>query len=134
MVFTLENWQESQSLPKKNGGEIRASLGAKLVYARLRLENDGKKSIDIYCRFDFGSALVDKEDRKFDRLPNHYDVAGNIGCNDNLQPGFGTVETIVFEMPSKFEPARLVFWDPNDTVGENKDSFGQINAAVYRLK
>lgn len=134
LIFTLESWSESVSLPKRRGGEIRAKEGAKFVAARIKFQNDGKASADIHCSFDLGSALFDKDGRKFDHIKSLYEIEGNTGCNDNIQPGFGSRETIAFELPESFKPDYLMFWDPNDVLGENKDSFGERTAVRFRLK
>ena len=134
LIFTLESWSEALSLPKRRGGEIRAKEGAKFVVARIKFQNDGRTSVDIHCNFHLGSALFDKEGRKFDHIKSLYDIEGNTGCNDNIQPGFGSRETIAFELPETAKPDYLMFWDPQDVYGENKDSFGEKTAIRFRLK
>lgn len=134
LIFTLESWSESLSLPKRRGGEIRAKEGAKFVVARINFQNDGRKSVDIHCNFHLGSALFDKEARKFDHIQSLYNIEGNTGCNDNIQPGFGSHETIAFELPETAKPDYLMFWDPQDVYKENNDSFGEKTAIRFRLK
>jgi len=134
LIFSLESWSESLSIPKRRGGEIRAKEGAKFVVAKIKFQNNRMASVDIYCRFHLGSALFDKDNRKFDHIKSLYDIEGNTGCNDNIQPGFSSSETIAFELPEAFKPDYLMFWDPQDVIGENKDSFGERTSIRFRLK
>lgn len=134
LIFTLENWSESVSLQKRREGEIRAKEGAKFIVARIKFQNDGKTSVDIHCSFDLGSSLFDKDGRKFDHIKALYNIEGNTECNDHIQPGFGSHETIAFELPESFKADYLMFWDPNEIVGKDKDSFGKSTAVQFRLK
>lgn len=134
LIFTLESWSESNSLSRRRGGEIRAKEGAKFVVARIKFQNDRKESVDIHCNFHLGSVLFDKDARKFDHIQSLYNIQGNTGCNDNIQPGFGSRETIAFELPETFKPDYVMFWDPQDSNDEGKDSFGEKTAIRFRLQ
>jgi hypothetical protein len=134
LIFTLESWSESHSLPKQRGGLIQAKEGGKFAVTRIKFKNGGKASVDIYCKFDLGAVLLDKDGRKFDHIRSLYQVEGNTGCNDNIQPGFSSSETIAFELPTQFKPDYVVFWDPNEISGDGKDSFGEQSSVRFKLR
>ena len=134
LVFTLESWGESEFVPQRGGDQIRAKDGAKFVWAKISFQNQSMASVDIHCNFHLGSALYDREGRKFDHMRGLYRIDGNTGCNDNIQPGFGSRETIVFEMPAQFKPDYVMFWDPQERIGQDRDSFGERSAIRFRLQ
>lgn len=134
LVFTLESWSESQAIPKRSGGAIQSKEGGKFVVVRLKFQNDGKESADIHCNFHMGSKLFDSDGRKFDHIKSLYEIEGNTRCNDSIQPGFGSRETIAFELPTSFKPNYVMFWDPREIDGERQDSFGEKSALRFKLE
>ena len=134
LIFTLESWSESQTLTNRQGGKRRIKEGAKFVVARIKFLNDRRESVDIHCNFHLGKALFDKKGRKFDGIESLYDIAGNTHCNENIQPGFSSSEAIAFEMPEKFQPEYVKFWDPQDVIGDTKNPFGEKTAVYFRLQ
>jgi hypothetical protein len=133
-VFTLRHVALVSSLPRK----VSYVLGdkpllprprAKLVVAYVDFLNDRKASVDIYCAFHLGSALYDSDGRRFDHVPSLYEIVGNTGCNERIQPGFGSSEAIAFEIPEGATPVTVVFWDPQ----EADDALGKISVVRFTL-
>ncbi len=139
-IYVLKEWREATSIPHRRGGEVVAPEGGKFIVATISFLNDGLESVDIYCSFDFGRVLFDTRGRQFDdtqraEIIAMYDIAGNTGCNDMMQPGFGSEEeTIAFMIPEDAVPDYIMFWDPNEQISERKDSFGEVSAVRYLLE
>lgn len=135
LVVTLESWGESQSLPMRRGETIQAKEGAKFVWVKIKFQNDGKESVDIHCNYHLGSALFDKERRKFDSIGTRYLIDGNTECNENIQPGFSSHETFAFEIPAKFTPDYVKFWDTRENLGGGQiDSSGEKSSIQLKLQ
>ncbi len=139
-VYVLTDWIETSTIQLRRDGQVEAPAGAKFIVATVDFFNDGLESVDIYCSFDFGYSLFDTQGRQFDHtgradIVEMYDIAGNVGCNDNLQPGFGALaQTLAFMLPVDAVPEYLKLWDPNDPNNEERDAFGEISAILYRLE
>ena len=56
-------------------------------------------------------------------------ILGNTGCNERIQPGFGSSEAIAFEIPEGATPVAVVFWDPQ----EADDPMGKISLVRFTL-
>jgi|GEM_PF-5414435 len=133
-VFTLRHVAIVSSLPRKVsyvlGDEpLFPRRGGKLVVAYVDFLNDRKESVDIYCDFHLGTALYDSDGRRFDHVPALYEIVGNTGCNERIQPGFGSSEAIAFEIPAGATPVAVVFWDPQ----EADDAMGKISLVRFTL-
>ncbi len=113
-----------------NAQDLRVGMtGSKLVLAYVDFLNDRKESVDIYCDFHLGTALYDSDGRKFDHVRSLYEIVGNTGCNERIQPGFGSSEAIAFEIPEGATPVAVVFWDPQ----EADDPMGKISLVRFTL-
>lgn len=137
LSFTLTGTRIADSVPRKKyeGPPLGARQGAKLVVADIEFLNDGQESVDIHCAFDLGSALHDAQDRQFDHVESLYEIEGNTDCNEYIQPGFRSTETIVFEIPADAEPAVVRLWDPNEGGGAfGDDAFGEQTSVVYDIR
>jgi len=133
-VFTLRHVAIVSSLPRKvsyvlGDKPLLPRRGAKLVVAYVDFLNDRKESVDIYCDFHLGTALYDSDGRKFDHVRSLYEIVGNTGCNERIQPGFGSSEAIAFEIPEGATPVAVVFWDPQ----EADDPMGKISLVRFTL-
>lgn len=134
LTFVLQEWGQADSLPSSWSGVLQPREGGKFVWVKIKFENNSMQSVDIHCSFDLGSKLFDKSGRKFDHIDSMYKISGNTGCNDNIQPGFGSTETIAFEMPVKFQPSYVMIWDPNEPMDKRTDSFGERSAVYFKLQ
>ncbi len=137
-IYIVSSWQETPSIPLRYGGLATPPEGGKFIVVTVDIINDGRESIDIYCRFDWGRALFDDRGRQFDdtgraEIADLYAIEGNVGCNDMLQPGFSAnSQTIPFLLPVDAIPAYVMFWDPNE-LPQHSDSFGDKSAVRFRL-
>ena len=96
--------------------------GTKFVELKILFKNSGKVSLDIYCSYNFVAYLYDKSGRRFDKIEDHHKIIGNTGCNDSIQPGFSTKETIIFEISEDAIPDKVQFCDPDDNLDCKKSS------------
>ena len=137
-IYVVTGWQEAPAISLRRGGQVTPPEGGKFIVVTVNLLNDGRESIDIYCDFDWGRVLFDSQGRQFDdtgrsKNVDLYDIEGNVGCNDMLQPGFGvSAQTIPFLLPADAVPDYVMFWDPNEPP-EYSDSFGENSAVRFRL-
>ncbi|MDP9235464.1 MAG: DUF4352 domain-containing protein [Actinomycetota bacterium] len=133
LVFKLVSVKEvaSQQLKDYYGTPptLTPKKGAKLIAASFLFLNDGKQSVDIWCAFDLGSRLIDSEQRQYDPVDQLYLLAGNTDCNEAIQPGFRTSETVVFEVPRDSKPSEVDFWNPNDGT----DYFGEATQVEFAV-
>jgi hypothetical protein len=88
-----------------------ARPGGQFVSVRATVENVGQISMDLTCGYPIGNKLIDSNDRQFDTYDSLYRVEGNPGCNDNLQPGFSSEMTWVYELPLTSTPTMFGFYD-----------------------
>jgi len=137
-IYVVTSWQEAPSISLRRGGQVTPPVGGKFIVVTVDLVNDGGESIDIYCSFDWGRALFDSRGRQFDdtgraEIAELYEIEGNVGCNDMLQPGFAaSAQTIPFLLPADAVPEYVMFWDPNEPP-EHSDPFGETSAVRFRL-
>jgi hypothetical protein len=105
--YVVKGVREVESMPRatqyssggREAGLIGPRRGGRLVCVDIDFYNDGRESVDIYCSADLGMALIDRAGRKYDPLDDLYLIEGNTDCNERIQPGFSTSESIVFEIP-----------------------------------
>jgi Domain of unknown function (DUF4352) len=135
LKFKLNDVEEVNSLPVEQDyfgapASLRPSHGGELLAASIVFSNDGKGSVDICCAFDLGARLIDSENREYDPIEDLYLVEGNTDCNERIQPGFKTTETVVFEVPKSSDPVAIEFWNPND----GQDYFGEETAVAFAIR
>jgi hypothetical protein len=134
LKFKLTEVDEVDSLPVKDDyfgapSSLSPKHGGKLIAAAFAFTNDGTKSVDIWCAFDLGARLIDNQNRQYDPVDDLYLVQGNTDCNEQIQPGFKTTETVVFEVPKSSGPVEIEFWNPND----GQDYFGEATAVTFAV-
>ena len=91
--------------------DLPAGEGAKFVTIRVRVKNDGQTSMSLTCGLPIVNKLVDVQDREFDAIDELYDVKGNPGCGDSVQPGFTGEVSFVYRVPSDVVVAGWSFRD-----------------------
>lgn len=136
LLIKLKEARIVSQVPLKNGNYLRAKEGTYFLETKITLLNESMRSIDIYCTFDFGTALFDQKGRKYDRIERHYNILGNIGCNEKIQPGFSTNETIIFLLPEGVQADYISFWNPNeieDISDSRWDPFGGKSSVKFSL-
>jgi hypothetical protein len=94
----------------------RAPQGGSYVFVRTRVKNDTKRGIDITCGYAIEAKAIDSDDREFDPVDDLFLIAGNPGCNDNLQPGFRATMTWAFLVPSGVVINGFKFADVTDAA------------------
>jgi hypothetical protein len=135
ITVTFKGIRKIDRIILKNGSSLYPGEGAQFIEISITIRNDGMESKDIYCRYDIGTALYDEKMRKFDRIPQHYNIAGNMGCNEMLQPGFSEDEILVFKLPGGTHGGVLSIWDPNEIKYSSDprwDPFGDKSSAKFR--
>lgn len=94
------------AVPREDG-DVPARIGAKVIRVDTTVENVGQKSMDLTCGYPVTNKIWDSEKRQFDAVESSYEIPGNPGCNDGLQPGFSSPMTYVYEVP---EAAKVEFF------------------------
>lgn len=89
---------------RKNSGydvydDIAPRPGGKFVRVDAMIENAGQVSMDLTCSWPIEVFAADAANRMFDPVDELYKLQGTPECNENLQPGFSSPMTYVFEVP-----------------------------------
>ena len=113
VTMTVNEVTTPASVPTTKGPDRTPQSGGKYVRLDTTIKNDGLQSMDLTCSFDVQVVLVDRERRQFDAVDKKYEIDGNPGCNDGLQPGFAIGMAFVFEVPADAEIKLFGFGDPN---------------------
>ncbi|MGB3673269.1 MAG: hypothetical protein WA988_02390 [Candidatus Nanopelagicales bacterium] len=119
VTLTVNEVTRPASIPATRGPGRTPQSGGKYVRLDTTIKNDGQKSMDLTCSFDVQVVLVDRQRRQFDHVDDQYEIAGNPGCNDGLQPGFSIGMTYVFEVPESADITFFGFGDPSTDAGYN---------------
>lgn len=93
------------------GESIEPRDGAYLATVEVKWTNNGKVSY-IPCSTS-AIVLVDQEGRNFTGHPEQFLVSGE-GCRE-VQPGFETTGTVLFEVPDDAEIASVALWDETES-------------------
>jgi hypothetical protein len=79
------------------------------------------------CGYPIANKLWDSQRRQFDAVKSLYELPGNPECNANLQPGFSSKMTYVYEIPQDAVIAFFGFADDSINFGSDT-SFITISA------
>ena len=137
--YLVKEWREADSITSKRDGEVYPTEGGKFILAKFDVYNDGFDADDIYCNFDMGETLIDDLGREFDQagragIIDPYEIKGNLGCRDDLPPGFGHKDQILaFMIPIDATPVYLKLWDPNE-LPDRSDPLGRNSSVTYLLE
>ncbi|MGB7239713.1 MAG: hypothetical protein WBD41_27500, partial [Rhodococcus sp. (in: high G+C Gram-positive bacteria)] len=85
--------------------------GGKYVVVDTTVFNDTLRPIDITCAAPIQNTLTTEDRRQYSTIDEQYNVEGNPGCNDMLQPGFDAVMKFVYEIPDGGKPLAFGFAD-----------------------
>lgn len=120
-TVTIESVSEGDEIDLLEGGTVSAGDGAKYVIIEALVENNAKTSMDLTCSYPIADKLIDEEGREFDAIEDLYDVPGNPGCNDLLQPGFSSEMKWIYRVPSDAEVVAWSFTDVTDFEADPSD-------------
>lgn len=107
--------------------DIGPKNGGQLIQVTANVKNKTKASIDLTCGFPVDARLVDDDDANYDPVDDLYKIAGNPGCNDNLQPGFSHQMTWVYEIPKTTKTSLFGFRD-TDLDGGTQYPYALVTA------
>lgn len=85
--------------------------GQQYFVASVVVKNNSNASIDITCGYPLKITAANKEGARFDPIESLYQVQGNPGCNDGLQPGQSADVVYPFEIGSDVAIESLVWQD-----------------------
>ncbi|OZE80780.1 hypothetical protein CH304_16240 [Rhodococcus sp. 15-649-1-2] len=91
--------------------ERPARSNGKFVVVDTTVLNDGLKPIDITCAGPIQNTLTTEDQRQYSTVDEQYNIQGNPGCNDMLQPGFDAPMKFVYEVPTSAVPRAFGFAD-----------------------
>lgn len=93
---------------------VSPRAGAKLIKVTATVLNDTKGAIDLTCNYVIDAKLVDDKDRNFEAIQDLYKIEGNPECNAQLQPGFDSPMTWIYEVPADAVISGIGFRDVTD--------------------
>ncbi|MDV7136192.1 hypothetical protein [Williamsia muralis] len=112
----------TNSMRKNSGydvyGDVAPRAGGKFVRVDATVENVGQVSVDLTCSWPIEVFAADATNRMFDPVDELYKLQGTPECNENLQPGFSSPMTYVFEVP---ESADVRIFGFADTKRDSED-------------
>ncbi|UUU45124.1 hypothetical protein [Streptomyces sp. NBC_00162] len=106
-VVTVKTVTETDNL-KTTEGTQKAGDGAKFVTVQTKVFNDTKEGMDLTCSLPVVNKLLDEQQRRYDAIQDLYEIPGNPGCNDQLQPGFSDDMTYIYRVPAT---AKITGWE-----------------------
>ncbi len=96
--LTINSVSQPADIPRTDG-DVPPRSGAKIVRVDTTIENVGQKSIDLTCSYPVANKIYDSSKREFDTVDDLYKIPGNPECNADLQPGFSSPMSYVYEVP-----------------------------------
>lgn len=104
--------------------------GGKFVQVDTHIVNDAQVSMDLTCSLPVLTKLVDSRQRNFDPIDDLYKLRGNPECNKQLQPGFESDMTWVYEIPTSAVVAGFAFKDLTDMSNAASSTWGTVAFTV----
>jgi len=108
----------SDLTPEGNAKTIRATGGGYYLVVSTNGKNGTKEPIDLTCGYPIDIAAYDKGEAKYSPIDGLDQIAGNPGCNNEIQPGQGFKESFIFLMPGDAKPDRLEWASVNSNSDE----------------
>lgn len=102
-----------------------AQLNAKYIRIDTHVVNDAQVSLDLTCSLPITTKLVDVQNRNFDPIQDLYKLKGNPECNTQLQPGFESDMSYVYEIPAS---ATVTGWAFQDST-----NFSNLGTATWTI-
>lgn len=96
---------------EQSGKTIKPPAGGKYVLIHTHGINDTKAGIDLTCSLPVIADLYDTQGRKFSGVNDidKYEIKGNPGCNDDIQPGFPFTMIWAYMIPETAEISTFQF-------------------------
>jgi hypothetical protein len=105
----------TNSMRKNSGydvyGDVVPRAGGKFIRVDVTIENAGQKSMDLTCSWPIEVFAADASNRMFDPIDELDKLEGTPECNEELQPGFSSPMTYIFEVPSAADVRIFAFAD-----------------------
>jgi hypothetical protein len=109
-----EGGTQSELTPDAQPRRVTAPQGGRYVYVRAIVKNNTSAGIDLTCGYPVDAKLIDAAGRAFDPDSGLYQLAGNPGCNDLVQPGFRAAMRWVYLVPRGAVATEFEFSDVSD--------------------
>ncbi|NIL77574.1 DUF4352 domain-containing protein [Rhodococcus sp. B10] len=120
IVITVHSVIESPTISFNDSGysgsyaeftQKPARAGGKFFVVDTTVLNDGLEPIDLTCSFPIQNTLTTDGQRQYTTVDEQYNIEGNPGCNDMLQPGFDSPMKFVYEVPAAAQAVAFGFAD-----------------------
>lgn len=108
-------YDEYEATPPREGG--------KLIRIDAIVKNDTGQSIDITCSGPITAKVTDGKSL-YDPVDSLHKIQGTPECNEDLNPGFSSKMTWVFEVPVDVKIHRFAFSDNNSASNPNNEIMG----------
>lgn len=105
------------------GPSANPSTGKIFILVRTRVTNDSRISMKLTCLPSIDTYLIDHDRRKFIQADDLYEIVGNPGCDELLEPRSSTDMTWVYEVP---KGARIAGWAFADHWAKDGFTFVRI--------
>lgn len=103
----------------ESGKTLTAPSGGNYVLVQTTGMNDTKKGIDLTCSYPAKTLLFDQQGREFETGDlDLYELKGNPGCNDDVQPGFPFNMTWAYLIPPGATPTKWQY----ESISEKLES------------
>lgn len=101
---------------QKNSGydeyeDVGPRSGGKFIRIDTIVKNETKHSIDLTCGLPVITKVVDASENMYEPVDDLEDIQGTPECNEDLNPGFASKMTWVFEVPRESQVLVFVFAD-----------------------
>ena len=73
---------------------------ADVIYVDTVVRNESVQGLDLTCGYPIDHALIDGRGRELASTGALYEIVGNPGCNDQLNPGFSVNMTYAYPIPT----------------------------------
>ena len=108
----------SDLTPEGNAKTIRATGGGYYLVVNTSGKNGTKEPIDLTCGYPIDISAHDVEGAKYSPIDGLSQIAGNPGCNEEVQPGQAFKESFIFLLPGDAKPDRLEWASVNSDLVE----------------
>ncbi len=115
-VTTPNTYPRMTNSMRKNSGydeyaPVAPRAGAKFVRVDAAVRNSGGRAIDLTCSWPVRAIVADASSRIFEPVDDLYEIQGTPECNEDLNPGFESVMTWIYEVPASANIRIFAFAD-----------------------
>ena len=86
---------------------------ADVIYVDTTVRNETSEALDLTCSYEIDHALIDDQDRSLEDTGALYEIEGNPGCNDQLNPGFSVAMSYTYPIPTGRAFTAWRYYNPN---------------------